>query len=64
MAGLHDEHPHEHPEIQRSSADAPEERPDAQPEGPRTDLLSLALLVFFVALIGIVGALLLVPALF
>ena len=38
---------------------------DASPEPAReADLLSLALLVFFVALIGVVGALLLVPALF
>jgi hypothetical protein len=33
-------------------------------EPRRTDLLSIALLVFFVALIGIVGAMLLLPVLY
>lgn len=36
--------------------------PEDEPRG--LDLLSVALLVFFVSLIGIVGGLLLVPAIF
>ncbi len=38
------------------------ESPD--PQMPSTDLLGVALLVFFVALIGIVAALLVFPAIF
>jgi hypothetical protein len=64
MASPHDEHPHEHPELERAGGAVPGEPTDAQPEARQTDLLSLALLVFFVALIAVVGALLLVPALF
>jgi hypothetical protein len=64
MASPHDEHPHEHPELQRAEGAVPGEPIEAQPEARQTDLLSLALLVFFVALIAVVGALLLVPALF
>jgi hypothetical protein len=37
---------------------------EAGDEHRQLDLLSIALLVFFVSLIGIVGALLLVPAIF
>ena len=36
----------------------------AMPNEPRTDPLSVGLLVFFVALIGIVAALLILPAIF
>ncbi len=35
-----------------------------EPNEPRTDPLSVGLLVFFVALIGIVAALLILPAIF
>jgi hypothetical protein len=42
-----------------------EERDERDAAEPRqTDLVSLGLLVFFVSLIGVVGALLLVPVLF
>jgi len=41
-----------------------EDPSEAQPEVRETDLLSLGLLVFFVALIAVVGALLAMPALF
>jgi hypothetical protein len=37
---------------------------EAEDEPRQSDLLSIGLLVFFVSLIGIVGALLLVPVLF
>ena len=36
----------------------------AEGNGDRTDLLGVGLLVFFVALIGIVAALLILPAIF
>ena len=61
MASPHDELPHEHPEPQRTEGPTVDE---GQPEAREADLLSLALLVFFVALVGVVGALLLVPVLF
>jgi len=35
-----------------------------EPQTPTTDLLGVGLLVFFVALIGIVAALLVLPAIF
>jgi hypothetical protein len=45
--------------------DVAEECHEPEAAEPRqTDLLSLGLLVFFVSLIGVVGALLLVPVLF
>jgi hypothetical protein len=52
--------------MDRPSDEAGEERqePGAAAEPRQADLLSLGLLVFFVSLIGIVGALLLVPVLF
>jgi hypothetical protein len=58
--GAEHSHAHTHPELQAS-----EPAPAAEPadEPGQADLLSLALLVFFVALIGVVGALLLLPAL-
>jgi hypothetical protein len=67
MAPEDGERPHEHPELQQpeeSSGDATGTADEALPEPRGTDLLSLALLVFFVALIGVVGALLVVPMLF
>jgi hypothetical protein len=69
MPPPHDEHPHdhvhEHPELQPQRAREMGEDPsEAQPEVRETDLLSLGLLVFFVALIAVVGALLAMPALF
>lgn len=42
----------------------PEPSPDADDDPRQTDLLAIGLLVFFVSLIGVVGALLLVPVLF
>lgn len=68
MAAPHHEHPHEHPELQRPPrwATAADRGDDAEGDGEsgEADLLSLALLVFFVSLIGVVGALLLVPVLY
>ena len=51
--------------MDRPPDEAGEERQASDAAEPRQmDLLSLGLLVFFVSLIGIVGALLLVPVLF
>ena len=41
-----------------------EERPEGQPPEGDADLLTIGLVVFFVALILIVGALLVVPTIF
>jgi hypothetical protein len=51
--------------MDRPPDEAGEERRETDEAEPRqADLLSLGLLVFFVSLIGVVGALLLVPVLF
>ncbi len=56
------------PEPERSRPDSPDQPDRAAPtsddEPRQADLLAIGLLVFFVSLIGLVGALLLVPALF
>ncbi|MGH2445707.1 MAG: hypothetical protein ACRDGD_06680 [Candidatus Limnocylindria bacterium] len=60
------EHPreHAHPELLGHAPQTEPSEPTEQPDESGTDLLTIALLVFFVSLIVIVAALLALPAIF